>query len=356
MIEKEITFDRFVRGLLFIGGIALILYGIYYMSSVLLPFFIAWVVAYMLHPVVEFFQYKLRLKNRILCIIITFLLIGGILTGLFMLAVPPLIKECVHLKDIAISYIERGTNNATIPPAIENFVKHNIDRFRVDKLLKEKDLMNVIKETLPKVWNIVYQTANLVISIVSSCITILYIFFLLMDYNKIAKGWSRFIPLKYRSFAQTLASDVAHGMNGYFRGQALVAFLVGILFSIGFLIIDFPMAIGLGMFIGLLNMVPYLQLIGFVPTILLALLKAADTGQNFWWILGGAILVFCVVQLIQDLILTPKIMGKIMGLSPALILFSLSVWGYLFGLIGLIIALPMTTLVISYYKRYVVKE
>ena len=133
----------------------------------------------------------------------------------------------------------------------------------------------------------------------------------------------------------------------------MVAFLVGILFSIGFLIIDFPLAVGFGLFIGLLNMVPYLQLIALVPTVLLALLKAADTGQNFWWILAGAILVFCIVQVIQDGIIVPKVMGRITGLNPAIILLSLSVWGSLMGVVGMIIALPCTSIMLSYYKRYI---
>ena len=145
-------------------------------------------------------------------------------------------------------------------------------------------------------------------------------------------------------------------MNKYFRGQGLVAFCVGVLFSIGFLIIDFPMAIGLGMFIGLLNMVPYLQLVGFIPTILLAVVKAADTGENFWIILLGALIVFAVVQVIQDTILTPRIMGKVMGLNSAIILLSLSIWGALLGILGMIIALPMTTLLITYYQRFFVRD
>ena len=150
-----------------------------------------------------------------------------------------------------------------------------------------------------------------------------------------------------------IVNDVKVSMNRYFRGQALVAFLVGILFSIGFLIIDFPLAVGFGLFIGLLNMVPYLQLIALVPTVLLALLKAADTGQNFWWILAGAILVFCIVQVIQDGIIVPKVMGRITGLNPAIILLSLSVWGALMGVVGMIIALPCTSIMLSYYKRYI---
>ena len=116
------------------------------------------------------------------------------------------------------------------------------------------------------------------------------------------------------------------------------------------------MAIGLGLFIGLLNMVPYLQLVGFIPTILLAVVKAADTGESFWMIMLSALIVFAVVQTIQDTILTPKIMGHVTGLNPAIILLSLSIWGSLLGILGMVIALPMTTLLITYYQRYVIKN
>ena len=153
-----------------------------------------------------------------------------------------------------------------------------------------------------------------------------------------------------------IVQDVKTGMNSYFRGQALIALCVGILFSIGFLIIDFPMAIGLGLFIGLLNLVPYLQTVGFVPTLLLAFIKSQETGQSFWIVTACALAVFAVVQAIQDMILTPRIMGRAMGLKPAVILLSLSVWGSLLGFIGLIIALPLTTLLLSYYRRFVLKE
>jgi predicted PurR-regulated permease PerM len=177
-----------------------------------------------------------------------------------------------------------------------------------------------------------------------------------MDYEKIFDGWIHLIPVGKRDFANMVANDVKSGMNAYFRGQSLIALLVGILFSIGFLIIDFPMAIGLGLFIGVLNLIPYMQTVGFIPTLILAFVKANDSGQNFWIVLLCALAVFVVVQAIQDLILTPRIMGSAMGLNPAIILLSLSVWGSLLGIIGLIIALPLTTLLISYYRRFVIKE
>lgn len=216
--------------------------------------------------------------------------------------------------------------------------------------------MEALKVAINQLWSLVSQTFDFIIAILGFCMVLLYLFFILLDYEKLSEGWIKLVPKRSRRFAAELVDDVQHGMNSYFRGQALVAFLVGILFSIGFLIIDFPLAIGLGMFIGFLNLVPYMQAIGFIPTLLLALLKANDTGESFWLILLSACIVFIVVQSIQDAFLVPKIMGKLMGLNPAVILLSLSVWGYLLGLIGLIIALPLTTLLLSYYRRFIERD
>ena len=114
--------------------------------------------------------------------------------------------------------------------------------------------------------------------------------------------------------------------------------------------------IGLGILVGILSLIPYVHGLAFIPMVFLSLLKAADTGQNFWIIFASATAVFIVVQVITDMVLTPKIMGKAMSLNPAVILLSLSVWGALLGFIGLIVALPLTTLIIAYYQRYVTKE
>ena len=116
------------------------------------------------------------------------------------------------------------------------------------------------------------------------------------------------------------------------------------------------MAIGLGILIGILDLVPYLHSFALIPTVFLAILKAADTGENFWAIFLSALAVFIIVQIITDMVVTPKVMGKAMGLNPAILLLSLSVWGALLGFLGLIIALPLTTLIIAYWQRYVTKE
>ena len=356
MLEKKITFDSFIRGIISVIIILGILYTINYLSSVLLPFFIAWLIAYMTYPMVTFVQYKLRVKNRVASILIVMLSLLVFFTLTSIVLFPPIIDEFGKLKELLTTYFIEGSKQAHIPGTVANFIKEHVNMEQIQNALSERNLAQTIQSILPKAWSIFTQSVNVIFSIFTAFIVLLYTFFILLDYETIATGWINLVPSKYREMTVRIVNDMKEGMNRYFRGQALVAFLVGILFCIGFLIIDFPLAIGFGLFIGLLNMVPYLQLIALVPTILLALLKAADTGENFWWILGAALLVFCVVQAIQDAIIVPKVMGKITGLNPAIILLSLSIWGALMGMLGMIIALPCTTIILSYYKRFIKKQ
>ncbi len=352
--RAPITFDRFIRGLIALILVVCAGLALYFLSGVLLPFFIAWMVAYLLYPVVRFFQYKCRLRSRLLSIVITLLLTCGVLGGFAYLVVPPMIEEVGHLKDVALSYVQNGAKNTAIPEPVQRYLHQHISAYKVESFLQQKDVMAALKSAVPKVWSVLWSTAGWIINIVASLIGLLYLLFILTDYERYANAWINFVPRNKRIFAAQLVADIEHGMAGYFRGQALVALSNCVMFSIGFLIIDFPMPIGLGCLIGVISFVPYLQVVGFVPATLLALLKAVETGENFWWLLCLVLIVYLVVQVLQDTIFTPRIMGKIMGLPPAIILLSLSVWGYLLGIIGLIIALPVTTLLISYYKRYVV--
>lgn len=354
--RSPITFDRFIRGVIGILLIGLLVASLYFLSSVLIPFFVAWMLAYLLYPVVRFLQYRCRLRNRLLSIIVTISLTCGLFVSFFYIVVPPMIDEMVHLKDVALAYVQKGATNTTIPLPVQQFLHRHVNAYQIEELLKQNDVVAAVKMAVPKVWSVVWSTASVIINIAASLIALLYLLFLLTDYEKYANSWINFVPRSKRLFASQLVADIEHGMAGYFRGQALVALSNCVMFSIGFLIIGFPVPIGLGCLIGVISFVPYLQVIGFVPAALLALLKAAETGQNFWWLLCLVVIVYLVVQVLQDTIFTPRIMGKIMGLPPAIILLSLSVWGYALGIIGLIIALPVTTLAISYYRRYVVGE
>lgn len=356
MLDKEITFDRVVRWLVAALIATALVWLVNRLSSVLLPFFIAWILAYMIYPFVLFLQNKCRLKYRVLSIAVALLIVLAVLTLAAFLVVPPIIEESLRMTKLITVYFNDTLATSDFFKSIQAMLQSYANDDSLLKLIQHSSVVEFAQNILLQAWGVLSGTLNFALGLLGSLVVILYLFFILMDYEKISEGWIRFIPAGQRGFASMVAQDVKSGMNSYFRGQSLIALIVGILFSIGFLIIDFPMAIGLGLFIGLLNLIPYLQLVGFIPTVILALVKAADTGQNFWVILLCALAVFAVVQTIQDVFLTPKIMGHVMGLKPAIILLSLSIWGSLLGIIGLIVALPLTTLLISYYRRFVLKE
>ena len=354
MTSKTITFDRFVRmlgtGLL----ILLIVWLINHLSNVLLPFAVAWLMAYLLYPMVQFVQYRLHVPGRVLSIFITMLVVSAVVGIVIWLIIPPMIEQFQKLSDLITIYIHHSAHITSIPEAIRDWSQeHNED---LQRIVRSDDFKHSVKELLPGVFSMLGHTANIIISVAASLITLLYMFFILLDYEYLTDSWLKIFPQKSRPFWQALASDAERELSNYIRGQSLVALTMGILFCIGFTIIDFPMAIGLGILIGILDLVPYLHTFALIPTAMLALLKAADTGQNFWVIFAMAVAVFAIVQVIIDMFVTPKIMGKAMGLNPAILLLSLSVWGALLGFIGLIIALPLTTLLIAYYQRYITRD
>ncbi len=354
--KGQITFDSFIRGaigVLILVGIVMLLNRL---SNVLVPFFLAWLIAYILFPLVKFFQYRCRMKYRIFGILSAFLVTGIVLTTVFLLMIPPMVEESLRVKDLLVAYITTNETVSNIPRMVQEYVRDHLSAEQIQAIVTQDGFLDGIKATLPRLWGFITQSISIVSSVLTLTMVALYTFLILLDYEDINRGWPNLLPVRYRTFAKQVVNDVEVSMNKYFRGQALVALCVGILFSIGFLIIDFPIAVGLGMFIGLLNMVPYLQLIGFVPAILLAIVKAADTGQNFWMIMLLVLIVFAVVQTIQDTFLTPKIMGHVTGLRSAIILLSLSIWGSLLGILGMIIALPLTTLSINYYQKFVIRK
>ncbi len=356
MFEKKFTFDSVVRMFLIAAGIVAAVLLVKYLSGVLLPFIIAWVVAYMLYPLVKFLQYKCRLRSRILSIVVAIVLVLAVIAAVLVAVIPPTVNELMKIGTLVSSLATKYWGDAPIAEQITTLVNKYFEKNNLLELIQHNEVQEAAQMLFSHLWNFICRTVGFLVGLFSLFIVFLYIFFILLDYENIADGFVRLVPRQYRSFSTHLLGDVEAGMNAYFRGQALIAFCVGILFAIGFSIVGLPMGVGLGLFIGLLNLVPYLQLIGVLPTILCALAKSMETGQNFWLILLWCLIVFVVVQSIQDLILTPRIMGKAMGLKPAVILLSLSLWGAIMGILGLIIALPLTTLCLSYYKRYVLKD
>ena len=356
LFNKPFTFDRVMRIVFGIALISGLVYLVTLLRNALLPFLIAWLLAYMMQPFVTFFQCKLGLRSRVLSIMALLVSMLLIITLLVVMVVPSIAAEADKTIELLRTHDPGEGHIPFIPQAWLEYLEANVDFTQLMDYLNKDNLLKAIKQIAPQVWSFLSNTFSVLLSITIVFMILLYFIFILLDYEKIANGWPQLIPGKYRPFVEGLVEDVEYNMNRYFRGQALIALCVGVLLAIGFKIIDFPLAVTLGLFIGVLNMIPYMQTIGIIPMLILAVLRSAETGENFWIIFGLALLVLGIVQMIQDLFLTPRIMGKAMGLNPAIILLSLSIWGTLLGFIGLIVALPLTTLCLSYYKRFILQD
>ena len=356
LFRQEITFDRFIRGVLFVALLALFVAGINWLSAVLLPFFAAWAIAWILAPVVNFLYVRCYIRPRFVAVVLTLILAIAIAVGALWLIVPPFLDGILHIKDALLRYLQNDSGHVVLPNWMQNLLQEWLDSLQLENKLKQGNVLQMLRTSLPHVWNVVQSTANVVVSLASSAFALLYLVLLLADYDHYATVWLKYVPRSQRAFLEKLSNDAAHNMRGYFRGQMLVAISNGVMFSIGFWLIGLPMPVGMGIFVGVLSFIPYIQVLGILPAALLSLLQMADTGSSFWGMMALVFLVYVVVQVLQDTIFTPRIMGQIMGLSPAVVLLSLSVWGYIAGIIGLMVALPLTTLMLAYYQRYILEE
>ena len=305
---------------------------------------------------VQFLHDRCYIRPRSVAVVLTLILAIAIAVGALWLIIPPFIEGVLHIKDALLRYLQNGGQNTQLPEWLQHLLQQWIGSLQLEEMLQQDNLLQMVRTSLPHVWNVVQSTANVVVSLASSAFALLYLVLLLTDYDHYSTVWLKYVPRSQRAFLEQLSNDVAHNMRGYFRGQVLVAISNGIMFSIGFWLIGLPMPVGMGIFVGILSFIPYIQVLGILPAALLALLQMADTGNSFWGMMALVIVVYIVVQVLQDTIFTPRIMGRIMGLSPAVVLLSLSVWGYIAGIIGLMVALPLTTLILAYYQRYILEE
>ncbi len=359
--DRSFTFDRVVQLALFAGlawGLVLLLD---YLSDVLLPFFAGLVVAYFLDPVTNQVQHVI--KQRVLAALFTLVSITLAVSLVVWFMVPMVGNE---LADMGRT-VSKMASNTELAQAAKEHLPENVWE-EVNEILKRDDVKRYLtsdgavqmakdtaKKLLPGVWGVLSGAANVLTFITGLLVIMLYVVFLLIDYHNMAARWRDYLPPSMRDDVSRFVEEFIQATNRYFRSQALVACCVAVLFAIGFSIIGLPLAILMGIFIGLLNMVPYLQIVGTIPCLLLAGLKALEQGDNFLGALGLVLLVFGVVQLIQETVLVSRFQGKAMGLSPAIILLSISVWGKLLGFLGLILALPLTCLGLTYYRRYLWK-
>ena len=354
--RKRYDLDRVTRLVISIISIVAAIYVINYLSGILLPFLVGGLLAYMLNPLVEWLMKIFHLKGRAFASIIAIIIAIAVFTFVLWWLIPYIANEVSDMTKMLTNYAKASFRIPHIPAAVHDFFRQNIDLNQWQKLLTKEQWINLINNVASGTWSVLGGTLSVILGIITLLLVLMYMFFILLDYDKITHGFKAAVPPRYRRISFKIMRDVEQTMSRYFRGQAMVSLFVGIIFAIEFSIIGLPMAIVFGLFIGVLNMVPYLQLISFPFAAFLCLVASVDSGQSFWYLFGWTFAAYCICQVIQDLILIPSIMKQQMGLNPAIVFLSLSIWGYVLGFVGLIIALPLTTLIISYYSEYVLHK
>lgn len=351
--QKKYDLDRIVRMVITIVVVLACIYVVNYLSGVLLPFIIGGLLAYMLNPLVEWMQRVLHLKSRAIPAVLAILLAAGALFLIFWYFIPYIIEEFAYMGKLLASYASRSLHDNHVPAAVNEFARKYIDFNQLSTFLTKEQWLKIAQNVANGTLSVVSGTLSFLLGIAVVLMVLLYMFFILLDYDKITRGFKAAIPPKYRRLSFRVMRDVEMTMSRYFRGQALVSLLVGITFAIEFSIIGLPIPIVFGLFIGVLNMVPYLQLTSIPIAAFLCLVASVATGGSFWALAGWTLLAYCLCQALQDLVYIPMIMKQQMGLNPAIIFLALSIWSYILGFVGLIIALPLTTLIISYYSEFV---
>lgn len=356
-LRKPFTSDRSMRIIFTIAILASIVYAISVMWEVLLPFLLAGIFAYVMMPLVRFFQHTLRLRSRGLSVFLVFALLVSVITLAFLYLIPSINDE-VQKTLQALSQYSQGQSiiNLIIPEDFRQMLQRNIDLQELSTHLSVES----ITDGLNAIWGQVSSIVNSTLSVFSWGIVfamgVVYFVFIMLDFEGLIRGLIRMMPQSLHGPTEAMLREVDFYMNNYFRGQALIALSVSVLLAVGFNIIGLPMATAMAIFIGVLNFIPYMQALGVLPLGLMAVLMAAQTGQSVFFCLLLTYGVLMLVQILQDTLLVPRIMGQNMGMRPSLILLALAVWGYLLGFFGMLVALPLTMSIYSFYMRYVLQD
>jgi predicted PurR-regulated permease PerM len=357
MIKRAWTIDRVMRFLFMATGLGILLWILNYLSAVLVPFFAAFLVAYIFDPLVCKIQNKV--EYRIIAVVIVLSMMILVVGGALWIFIPMVVEEVRHLGVLIQKLFSDSTwmerLSAFVPKDLWREFKSLVSWDKVADAMQSLDFWNaaqsVAGKILPSAWGVLTKTSSLVMWLSGVGLIFMYLVFIMLDMPKLRQGVKNLFPKRYKDDASEFAQEMDRFMGNYFRAQSFVALSVGILYAIGFGAIGLPMGVAFGLFSGALNMIPYLQLTTIPLALLLAVVYALEKGMPFWEVAIIVLGIYLVVQLIQDLFLVPKIVGSSMNLPPVGILLSLSIWGKLLGFLGLIVAIPFTCLCLVYLEK-----
>mgnify|MGYP001092457525 CR=1 FL=1 len=306
--------------------------------SLLAPFILAGIFAYALNPVVLYLIS--RKLSRLQAVILIFLVVILTITALSMTLFPRLGAEVRHLGDSMPDFSRQWIEK------IENwYAQWQLSfPFLPDSMEETASFFNLEMDSLrdwllSSLGSLLSGLSSLVSSVVNLVMIPVLTFYFMKD-SEIITGWIRqSIPTGSRKWIYSLANEVDHVLGGFIRGQLIVALIVGIVSGTSLLLLGIDFAVILGIVAGITNIIPYLgPFIGAFPAILITLLTSP--GRTLW-----VILAFIVIQQIESSVISPRVVGKRVGLHPTLMIFALLAGGALWGLVGLLIAVPAAAVI-----------
>ncbi|MEK5085101.1 AI-2E family transporter [Bacillus sp. FSL H8-0515] len=302
------------------------------LKTISLPIILTGIVFYLLNPVVDFLERR-RIR-RIYSILLLYLLIIGLITITIVSIIPFLKEQIMSLIDNIPRYVDI-VENQTKQLIGSNFVNQAQQTMNInisDFATKVSDqAATIVNSTFTGVGNFIGALTEIIISIV----TVPFIlFYLLKDGKKLPVYILKFVPTRLKEQTYTVLSEMNHRLSSYIRGQIIVSFCIGFLLFIGYLIIGLDYASLLAIIAACTSIVPYLgPTIAITPAIIIAIVTSP-------LMLLKLVIVWTIVQLIEGKLISPQIMGKNLHIHPITIIFLLLTAGKLFGVVGIILAIP----------------
>ena len=325
---------------------------LYLLAPVLTPFVAAALLAYIGDPLAD------RLQSfglpRTLAVVAVFLL-TFLFIGALVVLVGPLIRQQVSALFEALPAIASRAEQVWLPGIAEYLEIEPGEDVGIGAFLSRYG--DMAGTWGGKALASVSTTGGMLATAVMSLFLVpILIFYLLRDWDRIRTHASAIVPPGNRATVYALARETDEVLGAFLRGQLLVMFALAVIYSLGLSIVGIDFAIAIGVVSGLVSFVPYL---GFVFGIALAMLVVALEPNPLWPIVG-VVATFTIAQMIEGMVLTPKLVGDRIGLHPVLVIFAVIAGGQLFGFFGILLALPaaavLSVLVRFAYHRYLTEH
>ncbi len=317
----------------------ILLAGIVIGSRVILfPLLSSFALAYMLEPLVELFER--RGWSRTTAVLATLVIALVVLTLALIFVIPSIWSQLVKSYEQLPYALEAGhrlvdpliAKIQTASPPVYDFVQSLLQKVRSPE--QQAEIGAAVGRWLQ---GGLLKLLTATSSLLDLLLIPFFVFYLLSDYLKMKARIERWIPPRYRTTGRGLLSQINYVLSAYVRSQVVIAFVMGLLYSVGFATLRVPLALTIGMISGFLNFVPYLgTLTGLVLAVSFTALDGAGAGR-----LIGVLAVFAIVQSVEGYYLTPKLLGESLNLHPLVVLLGLVIGGNLFGLLGIILAVPV---------------